>query len=373
MKSVKVYIIYIYVSNKMDDIKMICGNNNILNMLGIGNQYNMYGGFGIGNQCGGLGNFNIFGNGFGGYSSYGNCCGDFNYDRAAGFMLGQSLVGIAFAAIGSLTGDSKANSKEALTTNLESLNKQIDTELAKIGKGITESNYANHKATDESWYKDGIKTANDTITEQKNIMDSVTTIDTDRKTVANHANAKKDLEAKISAETDTTKKAQLQSDLQVLNADYINATNNVKKYDDAKAAHDKAVQKKEALENEAKSEQEKIDIIAKKITELIEQRKKVQGDINTKNLNKADGNIFTRASEEKYENNVKYDSTTGKATVSGEVNIRYARLAVKKYSVAQKTNDVNGMNQAKAEFLAIYNVLDTNDKDKLADAYNLLK
>ena len=31
------------------------------------------------------------------------------------------------------------------------------------------------------------------------------------------------------------------------------------------------------------------------------------------------------------------------------------------------------MNQAKAEFLAIYNVLDTNDKDKLTDAYNLLK
>lgn len=356
----------------MDDIKMICGNNNILNMLGIGNQYNMYGGFGIGNQCGGLGNFNIFGNGFGGYSSYGYGCGDFNYDRAAGFMLGQSLVGIAFAAIGSLTGDSKANSKEALTTNVESLNKQIDTELAKIGKGITESNYANHKAIDESWYKDGIKAANDTINTNKETINSLAqSINEARTIVDSYSKTKAALEADAAA--DPTKKAEIDAQLTKLKADHDAAKKIVDEYTKAEKAIEDAEAKVTALKKEADEEQEKIDKIAEKITELIEQRKKVQGDINTKDLNKADGNIFTRVSEEKYENNVKYDSTTGKATVSGEVNIRYARLAVKKYSVAQKTNDVNGMNQAKAEFLAIYNVLDTNDKDKLADAYNLLK
>lgn len=253
------------------------GSGNILNQLfnGTGSifdgGFNMFGGnmFG-GNMFGG----NMFG---GGCSLFTNCNGSMNYNAMAGWGVANVLMGIGGAILTQHISDKRASSPEAIETDIEGIQDQIDTELDKLGSDVTEANYKDYDVKTEDWY-----------TESKTKIEKNILSDTD-------LNANKDLVA------DYEKKAKLYKDTTTTDPNYDQVKKDYEKAlalkNDAEKkieAHEKAVEDLEALDKKAKKEQEKADEIKEKITKLIEKRENAERALDKSIADKADGNKWTR-------------------------------------------------------------------------------
>lgn len=342
---------------------MLLPNNNILNMLNLGNQFNPYFGFNIGNQCGEFNNFNIFGDGFGGYATGGICCNKYDYDSKSGFLLGQSLATIAIAAIGSLTGEVKANSKMGLLNSANNIKANLEKikETFEAEKKVNESYVAEQKACYE------------TMGEQYKIMKNIEpNLNKYRETKQNYPADLAALQNKFNAATTDEEKAGIKKEIENLEYNYNLVCKQIKMYEEATTQYNKAKEKADDLKEKIQASLKKLDAYLKEFETQLEQHSEKVDNLGYKLLNDVDGNFLTRVSDEKFESVVKHDESTGELTVDGEVDERFANRAVKRYAEAKKAGDKEGMEKAKAEFMAVYNKLDDKDAQKVYRAYKLL-
>ncbi len=253
------------------------GSGNILNQLfnGTGSifdcGFNMFGGnmFG-GNMFGG----NMFG---GGCSLFTNCNGSMNYNAMAGWGVANVLMGIGGAILTQHISDKRASSPDAIETDIEGIQNQIDTELDKLGSDVTEANYKDYDVKTEDWYTDK-KAEID-----KNIL-SATDLSTHKETVKKYKEAEK---AFLAAKTED-------ANYEDLKTAYNNIKEQGKLAEEKIEAHEQAEKDLKALEAKAKKEQEKADKIKEKITDLIEKRENAEKALDKSIADKADGNKWTR-------------------------------------------------------------------------------
>lgn len=268
--------------------------NSMLNMGGFGN-FGSFGSFGsFGPSLFGLGNFGCGNMGFG--------CGNDSIGNSLLYMLGSitpTLLAFGIGAAGNAISDAKDNTASSLQERAADYTKDIDTAIENLCEGLDRSNYKEHKATDETWYVDGMKTAKDTQKEQKAIMDSLeSTYEADKATVANYSTAKAGLEAK-KGEAGANITA-IDAQLAQLKKDFEKANKNVKEYEAAKAAYDKALEDEKALNAKAETRNEEIQKQIEKIDNMIETQANLQKAAETKAVKKADGNSITRLSDDEY-------------------------------------------------------------------------
>lgn len=309
------------------------GYNNMLNMnnFNCGNMFNM-GGYGNFSSFGSFGGFgtSLFGLGNFGYGNFG-CntgfgCGDNGIGNSLLYMLGSitpTLLAFGIGAAGCAIAEAKDNTASSLQERAADYTKDINTAINNLCEGLTISDYKNHKAEDETWYVDGMKTAKDTQKEQKEIMNGLETAYNSAKTTkSNYSSDKAGLQAKINAETDATEISKLETQLQELETNHTNALKTIEEYEEAKAAYDKAIEEEDALKTKAETRQEAIDKQIEKITNMIETQANVQKAAETKAVKKANGNSITRLSEDEYKNlfdnegKVKEDAEVGKEALN---------------------------------------------------------
>ena len=317
---------------------MIFGNNNILNMIGIENPYDMSGSNSYNNFFSGYGNYSIFG-----------CYGNPDFDAMAGAQVGNSLLGIAFTAFGSLINASAQNTKSALTEKANTLKADFESMTAK---------YKEHKNKADKYTKDANQYL--TIAEgQSEIIKSLSnTIDADFKIVGEY-------NTKLTAASSPDEKEKLTKE-------YNEALNRINDYKLAQERFEAAMEKAKESQEKAEAEKLEMETCYAEMESISDEYTQIQQELDAKNFNKVDGNVFTRVSDKKYNESVKYDETTGELAVSDTVDIEFANKAVRRYAIAHKAGDAEGMKKAKAEFMEIYNKLDTEDKNKAAEAYKLL-
>lgn len=391
---------------------MLFGSYNNMNMLGMNNMFgsNM---FGSGNVVGSLfnGTGSIFDNSFsmfggnmfgGGCSLFTNCNGTPNYSSMAGFGVGTTLLGIGKMALSSVIQDKKANSAETISQDLKGIQGLIKNKLNSLGSGVTESNFASHKAEDEDWYKEKLekiekdeKTQTE-IEKQEKIADSCDTAIKNLKTKKDSATKKvndlnttiSDLETQITNETNPTKKSALEQKLNTAKADKTAAEKEVaalekqiQDEEDKKTAANNEIKKlkrtlsntniessREKLDKETAIRQKAIDKTIDEIKELIDQRNNAQAKLNDANLNKADGTRLNRTSEENF--NQLFDEN-GNIKPNSKVKKSSVRFAILGYRNAKTENE----KQAWADkFKKLYNALsqeDQNDRN-LSAAYGII-
>lgn len=358
---------------------MMFGNYNSMNMLGMNNMFGMNM-FGSNNMlsslfCGtgsifdnsGIFGTNMFG---GGCSLFTNCKGQANYSAMAGFGVANVLLSFGSAAISQSIQNKKANSTESIGQDVKDLQKNINTELKKLGSGVNEDNYKTHDVKTESWYTDGIQEINDEKSKIKGKLSE------------SELNSKERISSNCETKIKELQEAKIKDGADVLALDkQIEDQKSIKK--DAKTAIDKhyaAVAKEKELDKKlsdlnkkAEEKQKTADAIIERITDLIDKRDNAQTQLNDAILDKADGSRWNRTSEANYE---KLFDKNGKCTKKkGEVTKSNVRFAVLRYENAKKTGNAEEIKKCANTFIELYELLsdeDKNDKSLLA-AYGLIK
>ena len=275
-----------------------------LDFLNINNMY------GMNNFSGMLGSclnssmlFNPIGSSIWGFQSpFVNCDGTYNYQKAYTANLISQGVQFVGGLIGLGIAERKANSVGTLDSNLEYVNSEIQKGLEDIGNGVepalTEKTYTNHKATSEPWYTTKQTEQNKVIKEHEATL----------KETGKSADISKTITS-LTAELGTLK-AELE-DLEKGTSEYIAKQNDIIiKQKEIEAQQDKLAKAKvaeagiktattilEELDLKAEARQEKINLGIKAVGKLIEERAKIEKNLDGAVLDKADGNWFTRTSD----------------------------------------------------------------------------
>ena len=254
----------------IDLSNVYCNNNNIFNIAQGGFNNSIFG-------C-------MFGSPFGYYTPFnGNC------KSAFGFQLGSVLGSIGLMAancfINRKIEEKQANSPE---TKLGDLDAEIKTELEKLGENVTEANYKNHKAKDETSF----------VNRQNDITTNITNYTTQIKNLRSDSNYLDDASiAALEQERDgldltnpETKEAN-KTKYNELNAKIKAAKEINEKIADYEKKLEKANEDQEELNKEIEARQKEIDKVIKKLDELISKKEAIQKAIV---MDEADGNAFNR-------------------------------------------------------------------------------
>ncbi len=334
------------------------------NVFGSGNISQLFSGTGSIFDCSGMFGTNIFGSGC---SLFTNCYGQPNYGAMAGFGVANVLLNVGGSAISQLIQERKANSSESIEKDVNGIQKEIDTELNKLGSGVNESNYKTYDVKTESWYTDGVKDIEDKKSEIKGKLSESDL--TNKKAISNNCETKiKELkEAKTKPGADVT-----ELDKQIKEQESIK-----KDADEAIEAHNKAVKEEKALDKKlselnkkAEKEQEAVNAIIEKITDLIEKRNNAQAQLNDKILDEADGAKRNRTKQENFE---KLFGADDKCVLKNEgeakkSDIRYAILG---YRTAKTPEEKQKWAN---RFKQLYQLLSPDDREdrSLSAAYGII-
>lgn len=357
------YILIIYVRQKMESSKMTLGNYTQFNMLGMGSSmgYQNFLGGGLG-----MGNFNIGGM-LGGCNMFQSCDGSYNYDAMAGMAVGNVLVNCLFGFLGQAVSSrqaKKANSPEAtletlknnqsdLATKLETANKAYDTAkeayIGADGNGGAKKAYEDNQAILVGYNATEVA---ETIRLYK------TYVETGKQdeykgtaTLPDEAAYKKALEQQEAKKNESSLKTAMEK---------------------AKNAFDAA----DTAKTEAQSA---YDTVTQQIEKLETEQKQVTND---QILDKADGHSYQQTKQEVYE--AKFDAdgnfkskTTKKVNVldndgnvtgtkdvecDTEVTKSDLRYAIQQYRNAKAVNDTKKMQQFAKQLVQLWDVLPAKDK-----------
>lgn len=341
------------------------GMNNMFssNMFGSGNISQLFSGTGSIFDCSGMFGSNIFG---GGCSLFTNCKGQPNYGAIAGFGVANVLLNIGGSAVSQLVQEKKTNSPKMIEQDVNGIQKEIDTELKKLGSSVNESNYKTYDVKTESWYTDGVKEIEDKKSEIKGKLSE------------NDLNNQKTISQNCETKIKELREAKTKEGADVSALDtQIKAQESIKKdADDAIKAHEKAVKEEKALDEKLKALNEKAErkqkdanAIIEKITDLIDKRDNAQAQLNDAKLDRADGTRLNRVSESDF--NKLFDSAGNCTKKQGDVKKSEVRFAILRYRNAKTQEEkMKCANQFKALF---ENLSEEDKKDKnLSAAYGLI-
>ncbi len=314
---------------------MFTYNLNSMNMFGMNSM-------GFGNMgMFGMGGFNMLGGLFGS-SIFTNCDGSFNYDAAAGFGVGSVLMNIGGAAVNKVVQEKRANSKKALSSVVEDLNRRI----ADVKDERAE--YTKDKEAREQKVKDA-NTQVTSLTEELNKLD-VSGLETEYQRAKNEYTSAKSNDPNL----ETLKTAM---------------ENAEKAYTDAKNRETElkqqiADQQKIIDENtpEIETLEGKILSCDEELAELQAECDSIQGELNDKILNKADGNRLNRTSIEEF--NAKDFSKSETTATKQDM-----RRAIAEYRTASPEKK----EELKEKIKLIYDKLSAEDKSNdIRQAYSII-
>ena len=294
-------------------------------------------------------NLNSFGTSIFGMNNniFTNCYGQVDYDSLAGYSVANALVGVAGQAINHYASQSepKVDHKQ---------------EAKDLKSEISQKELKHAELTTERLSREGaIKSAQDT---SKNLEGQ---INSKQSAVSD---LKSQYDTKIGeavAETDPTKKAELQKEAAKLNNQKQTAEGELRKLQEKKAEQDKIVtEKSEELETCNKN----IARVEKEIENLTAELNEHQSEVDKSVLKKADGIRLTRTPDDEYAK--KLDNGKLKADES------YTKSDMRT-AINQFMNEANGTDAklAKAHIICdMQNVLPDEDKsDIFASAAEIAK
>lgn len=321
------------------------------------NNFNMFGM--TGNCYGGGGMFNLLGGGmpFGGMlgggcglgmmsgSIWGGCYN--NYNSMAGFAVGNILMNVAGCAVSQVVADKRANSKEALSGNLDNIQSQIDTKLKNLD--ASESTYKTKLADDTKVNEAQANIDKVNNTKLPKLKGELTTLEGELKT----------LETSLAGETDETKKTKIESDIKTKKQEIEAKNTEIKDAEDSvKASGTLGV----ALANAKKAqklEQDKIDAQINEISKLIQEREELKADIDDKILDKADGGHWQQTKKSKFENKYTGFGTENEQLIDKRITREDIRYIIQNYRDASSEEQKELW---KKRFEQAYNELETKDR-----------
>ena len=347
-----------------------CGNSIFGSILGgincLSSGYNMISGAINGGYGSALGGFVS-----GGYGSliggmFNGGCGSFlggltslftkpngvpNFASIAGFGVGMTVLKSAGAILSEVVSNKKEHSYTTLNSEANRIASMIKSEAALLGGSKTAT--AALEYTIEPSYQQAIDLANENIKATETKISGLT---------ATIAGLETELAALKAAPTEENK-AIIEAKEKELNTKKAEL-----KAEQAKIAENGDLTKKLATAQNAKEvRQKEIDDIKKTIKSLQASLESVEGVLEDKIFDKADGNPFTRISAEKF--NAKFDGNRLKSDV--KVDKRDLHTAVLNYKAA---NTEEEKELCKTQFLAIWNEIgaDNIDSKFLQMSYDLI-
>jgi len=338
---------------------MVFGHFNNMNMLGMNGMFGMNGSFSTGNLVsqlfsgtnsvfntgcfgGGTSFFGGFPNMFGGGCSlFTNCNGTINYDAMAGFGVANVLLGIGGQIANQAIEDKKANSKETIQADIQTLDKQIQEQVDKLGCDSAEEAL---KFPVEEKYQKEIETVETSIKEKE------TSLESHKKTISA-------LEKELATAPDADK-SEIQTKLDAAKKEKEKVEKEIKTLKETTL-----VEKREAKE----AREKEIKEIQAEIRRLQAAKANAQEILDDKQLNTADGNQFQRTSLEdlKAKFNENGELNDGQTVSKADV-----RAAIKGYRTA--TNDKEKA-EWKDKFQKLWANFDYEDRTSdLRSAYNII-
>ena len=219
---------------------------------------------------------------YGDYSSYGmyntgagffsNCDGTINFNKLAGFEMGNALFqSLALCAEGFIQYKTE-NSNKTLNNNIEYIDEAINSEVESLGASSIENALSLSIKNDQTTTK--VKQLENNIAEQDTIIDL-------------HKDKISDYENTIKAgeKTEATEEAKTNAQ---------KAQENLETYNNAVNAKKKIEKELAAAKKEQEKRKEQIETSQTTIKDLQKEKEKIQAQLDTKVLNKANGNRLNR-------------------------------------------------------------------------------